>query len=116
METFNYRQWPYQTPIRPEDRYGSNSEVELADADFRFTPQSRHPAAGLACPKSATCRLMHRSELHLYSITSSARASTVAGMSMRSDFAVLRLIRRWNFVGSITGNSDGFSPFTIRPA
>jgi len=32
---------------------GSNSEVELADADFRFTPQSRHPAGGLACPKSA---------------------------------------------------------------
>src|SRR5882762_9105602 len=31
-------------------------------------------------------------------------------MSMRSDFAVLRLITRWNFVGSITGNSAGFSP------
>src|SRR5258707_3417920 len=29
---------------------GSNSEVELADADFRFTPESRHPAVGLGCP------------------------------------------------------------------
>jgi hypothetical protein len=25
----------------------------LVDADFSFTPQSRHPADGLACPKSA---------------------------------------------------------------
>jgi len=26
---------------------GPNSEVELADADFRFTPESRHPAVRL---------------------------------------------------------------------
>jgi hypothetical protein len=35
---------------------GSNSEVELAEADFRFTPQSRHPAGGLECLKSANKR------------------------------------------------------------
>src|ERR1700694_2522351 len=69
-----------------------------------------------AAPGSAACRLRHRGKRHLYSIPSSVRASTVAGMSMRSDFAVLRLIRRSNFVGSTTGNYDGFSPFTIRPA
>jgi hypothetical protein len=58
-----------------------------------------------------------RSPLALHhSITSSARASTVPGISMRSDLAVLRLITRSNFVGSITGNSAGFSPFKIRPA
>jgi hypothetical protein len=51
----------------------------------------------------------------LHSITSSARARMVAGTSMRNDFAVLRLTTMWNFVGSITGNSAGFSPFTIRP-
>jgi hypothetical protein len=34
----------------------SNSEVELPDADFRFTPQSRHPTGGLACPKGARPR------------------------------------------------------------
>ncbi|MET0706320.1 MAG: hypothetical protein ABWY82_05655, partial [Tardiphaga sp.] len=28
---------------------GSDSEVELADVDFRFTPQSRHPTGGLEC-------------------------------------------------------------------
>jgi hypothetical protein len=34
-------------------RSGSNPEVELADADFRFAPDSRHPAVGLACPFGA---------------------------------------------------------------
>jgi hypothetical protein len=34
----------------PNVSYGSNSEVELADADFRFTPESRHPAVRLECP------------------------------------------------------------------
>src|SRR5262245_16349788 len=51
----------------------------------------------------------------LHSITSSARASTVVGMSILSDFAVLRLTTMWNFVGSVTGRSAGFSPLTIRP-
>jgi hypothetical protein len=35
---------------------GSKTEVELADIDFRSTPQSRHLAGGLACPKSANSR------------------------------------------------------------
>ncbi len=46
---------------------GSNSEVELADADFRFTPESRHPAVGLGCPFRAKRRLMHRNEQPHYS-------------------------------------------------
>ena len=33
--------------------YGSNSEVELADADFRFTPESGLRADIAPCPKSA---------------------------------------------------------------
>src|SRR5262249_60721494 len=45
-----------------------------------------------------------------YSITSSARASTVAGMSMPSVFAVLRLITSSYLVGVCTGSSAGFSP------
>jgi hypothetical protein len=36
-----------------EPSTASNSEVELADADFRFTPQSRHPADGRGGPLSA---------------------------------------------------------------
>jgi len=32
---------------------GSLAEVELADADFRFTPESRHSAGGPGCPLGA---------------------------------------------------------------
>jgi hypothetical protein len=32
---------------------GSNSEVELADADFRYTPEGRHRLPDRPCPKSA---------------------------------------------------------------
>src|SRR5262249_2632831 len=38
----------------------------------------------------ANCGLMHRSKTHRYSIILSARASTVAGTSTSSAFAVLR--------------------------
>ncbi|WP_291688957.1 hypothetical protein, partial [Bradyrhizobium sp.] len=33
-------------PKQREVRSGSKPEVELADTDFRFAPQSRHPAVG----------------------------------------------------------------------
>ena len=51
----------------------------------------------------------------LYSITSSARASSFAGTSRPSALAVLRLITSSTFVDCITGSSLGFSPFRIRP-
>src|SRR6266436_4243231 len=52
----------------------------------------------------------------LHSITSSARASTVAGTSRPSALAVLRLMTNSNAVGSWTGSSEGLSPLRIRPA
>src|SRR5262249_38202678 len=52
----------------------------------------------------------------LHSITSSARASRLSGISRPSAFAVLRLITNSNFAGSITGRSPGFSPLRMRPA
>src|SRR3981081_915984 len=51
-----------------------------------------------------------------YSITSSARASSVGGMSSLSVCTVLRLLTSSYFVGCITGRFAGFSPFWIRPA
>jgi hypothetical protein len=51
-----------------------------------------------------------------HSITSSARPSSIGGISRPSAFAVLRLITNSNFVGRITGRSPGFSPLRIRPA
>src|SRR5262245_50723585 len=50
----------------------------------------------------------------LHSITSSARASTVVGMSRSRALAVLRLITSSYFVGFCTGISAGFSPLRMR--
>src|SRR5262245_3101965 len=49
-----------------------------------------------------------------YSITSSARASSIGGTSRPSALAVLRLMTSSYFVGACTGRSAGFSPFRIR--
>jgi len=49
-----------------------------------------------------------------YSITSSARASSVGGISMPSDLAVFRLIVNSNLVGCSMGRSAGFSPLRMR--
>src|SRR5438105_1035734 len=49
-----------------------------------------------------------------HSITSSARASTVAGTSRPSALAVLRLITVSYLVGACTGRSAGISPLRIR--
>jgi hypothetical protein len=50
-----------------------------------------------------------------YSITSSARASSMGGISRSSTLAVLRLITSSNFVDCWMGRSAGFSPLSIRP-
>src|SRR5262245_12701677 len=49
-----------------------------------------------------------------HSITSSASASSVAGMSMPSAIAVLRLITSSNLTGCCTGRSAGLAPFRMR--
>src|SRR5215470_13211014 len=52
--------------------------------------------------------------LRVHSITSSARASTVAGTSRPSALAVFRLITSSYLVGACTGRSAGFSPLRMR--
>src|SRR5215472_12547741 len=57
------------------------------------------------------CHAEQRDELApLHSITSSARASSVGGISMPIALAVLRLRTRSNFVGCSTGISLGLVP------
>ena len=51
-----------------------------------------------------------------HSMTSSARATSVGGISRPSALAVLRLITRSNFTGCWTGKLAGFSPLRMRPA
>src|SRR5262245_40223956 len=48
-----------------------------------------------------------------HSITSSARASSVGGISRPRARAVLRLITNSNLVDCWTGRSDGFAPLRI---
>src|SRR6266404_7378720 len=62
------------------------------------------------CPFGAIKRLMHRSKLQSYSITSSARASRVGGTARPSALAVLRLMTSSKVVGSWTGRSAGLAP------
>jgi hypothetical protein len=50
-----------------------------------------------------------------YSITASARASSVGGISKTSAFAVFKLMTSSNLVGCKTGKSPGRSPLRIRP-
>jgi hypothetical protein len=49
----------------------------------------------------------------IHSITSSARASSIAGISRPSAFAVLRLILSSNLVGRSNGISPGLAPLRI---
>src|SRR5215831_100209 len=56
-----------------------------------------------------------RERFGIYSITSSARASSDAGTVIPSAFAVLTLITSSNLVGCRTGRSAGFSPLRMRP-
>src|SRR5262249_40865966 len=52
----------------------------------------------------------------LHSITSSARASSVAGISRPSALAVGRLMTNSNLVDWTTGSSAGLAPLRMRPA
>src|SRR6516225_7887513 len=50
-----------------------------------------------------------------HSITSSARASSVVGISIRIVLAVFRLMTKSNLLARCTGSSPGFSPLRMRP-
>ena len=49
----------------------------------------------------------------IYSITSSARASSVGGISRPSALAVLRLMTNWYLEACSTGRSAGLAPLRI---
>src|SRR5262245_16361485 len=83
-----------------------------ADAPHLFAPLLRPCRQRPRCRRAAE----QRDELATagHSITSSARASTVAGTSRPSALAVLRLITSSYLVGACTGRLAGFSPLRIR--
>src|SRR6266403_5157077 len=55
---------------------GSKADLTAPKSNFRFTPESGLNSDIAPCPKSATSGLMHCNKSGLYSITSSARASS----------------------------------------
>src|SRR5712691_1965884 len=73
-----------------------------------------HLRAGEGAVHSIRTGLMHRSKQHLYSITSSARASKEGDTVRPSAFAVLRLLTSSKCTGCSTGISPGLAPLNIR--
>src|SRR6516225_1535545 len=66
--------------------------------------------------RRTSCAPLASASPPLHSITSSARASRVAGTSRSSALAVARLTTSSYLVGSWIGRSPGFSPLRTRPA
>jgi hypothetical protein len=95
---------------------GSRAPVSTNSPDVRSTPISDAIADIAAAPLSAKPGLMHRSKQHIYSITSSAVATSDGGTVRPSAFAVLKLITSSYLVGACTGRSAGFSPLSMRSA
>ena len=106
---------PHPHTKRKRDK-GPHPRYSVASVDVRFVTESDHLLRCREVTLWATSRLMRRSKLHLYSITSSAIARTPDGMVRPSAFAVFRLMTSSNLVGSKTGRSVGFSPLRMRPA
>jgi hypothetical protein len=96
-------------------RSGSKADLTAPKSNFRFTPESGLKSDIAPCPGSATSGLMHCIKWHRYSITSSARASRVGGISIPSILAVLRLMMNSNLVACMTGRSAGLAPLSILP-
>ena len=95
-------------------RFTPNSGHVRCKKGCPLYPKSGHLQRKKRCPLCAKSELMHRSKMDRYSITSPAVASSLAGISIPSALAVLRLIVSSYFVGACTGMSAGFSPLRIR--
>jgi hypothetical protein len=98
----------------PKTAWGPESDLKAVTLQVRFALERRPEHFIKACRTSARNGLMHRSTQHRYSITSSARASSVDGISMPSALAVLRLMTSSYLVGFCTGKSASFSPLRMR--
>ena len=79
--------------------------------DQPFVVRRRGYGASGATLRPVVLRLRAHTPFH--SITSSARARSVGGISRPSVFAVLRLIDSSNLAGARTGRSAGFAPLRI---
>src|SRR5262249_32029236 len=95
----------------------NGAEQSIIELSAGKQADQRHACVLRARRKWPRCRsaAQKRNEFAaLHSITSSARASTVVGISRPSAFAVLRLTTSSYLVGACTGRSAGFSPLRTR--
>ena len=72
------------------------------------------PKADIGEPATGCPLCANSGQWPAYSMTSSARASTVAGNSSPIALAVFELITSSYLVGACTGRSAGFSPLRMR--
>src|SRR5262245_25165083 len=82
-------------------------KADIGKLSCPLYPQKR------TCAVHAPMSAMGQKRTWPYSITSSARASSVGGSVMPSAFAVVRLMTNSNLVGCSTGMSPGFVPRRI---
>ena len=99
----------------PESGWGQDRHAADAPAMSASPPIASELWHRSEMTRGAISDQMQRNKIRAYSITSSARASSVGGTSRPSAFAVLRLITSSNLVGCCTGKSAGFAPLRILP-
>src|SRR5262249_54079006 len=100
----------------PGVRSGSKAAETIAAgsaADVRFAPIATEVPRRDDPPLGAKSDQSASQQEAAYSITSSARASSVGGTLRPSAWAAVKLMTRSNLVGCSTGMSPGFAPRRI---
>src|SRR5215510_298965 len=96
---------------------GSDSHLAACPRHVSFTPNERTSAGGPdmseKCQERTHAPQQNDCAFACYSITSSARASSVGGTSRPSALAVCRLMTNSNLVDCSTGRSAGLAPLRI---
>jgi len=99
---------------RPSSRHARN---DTHDPYKTSTVRCSTRESSLICAGDASSNCDSRHDVRdLYSITSSARPSSVMGNVRPSAFAVFMLTTNSIFTDCCTGRSAGFSPLRMRPA
>ena len=101
------------------DRSRRRRHSQIGASRVRFAPKADKSLHRSEMTSWATLRPEHAQQCSDktagYSITSSARASSIGGTSRPNALAVLRLITNSNFVARSTGRSVGLIPLRRRP-
>ena len=91
----------------------SNPEKLRSSTSFPVCPQQRTFVSAIGTSVSATSACEQSQQGNLYSINSSARASSVRGMIKPRALAALRLMTSSNLVACSIGRSAGLAPLRI---